>query len=447
MPDHNINGFKYYLGISLIIGLITLALLEATGLGYYYLTQGEWFYSRAAAETKTTPPATPTPLSKLVLHPYLGFIRRPGTPISRVAGKSRLDRMLPDAATAPDWVKLRSNNYGFFAATDYPAKRTDPSEYLIGIFGGSVGHWFALQGAEKLKTQLETEPEFQERNIRILNYAQSGFKQPQQLQTLSYFLMLGQSLDFVVNIDGFNELTLATINRKRRIDADMPSAQQLLPILKLMNNQPGTTDNLSQIYHIVEKQRQLSQLDSCLADTASAAIHLIASQLRTLAEKQLSVLNFDHQKNDAKIRSKLYPLRLASPQNDNENLFALWSGSAKVMQGLAEANGIHYLELVQPNQYASAKFMSAAEKKIAWRANSPYRPTVEKYYPQLPEWIDARQTEGINIHAATDIFDAVQAATYSDDCCHYNQLGNEVLAETTARLLLQTLREKPSESP
>lgn len=62
----------------------------------------------------------------------------------------------------------------------------------------------------------------------LLNFAQGGFKQPQQLLTMTYFLALGQESDFIINLNGVNEIVLAHINHSRGLHAVMPSSHHLV---------------------------------------------------------------------------------------------------------------------------------------------------------------------------------------------------------------------------
>ena len=55
-----------------------------------------------------------------------------------------------------------------------------------------------------------------------------GYKQPQQLLVPTYFLSIGQVFDLVVNIDGFNEVALSSVNHQRGLDISMPSAMHLI---------------------------------------------------------------------------------------------------------------------------------------------------------------------------------------------------------------------------
>ena len=48
--------------------------------------------------------------------------------------------------------------------------------------------------------------------MTILTDSLGGYKQPQQLLTLAYYISLGAEFDTVINIDGFNEVALPPIH-------------------------------------------------------------------------------------------------------------------------------------------------------------------------------------------------------------------------------------------
>jgi len=49
------------------------------------------------------------------------------------------------------------------------------------------------------------------------------------------------------------------------------------------------------------------------------------------------------------------------------------------------------------------------------------------------------QQTGINVKSAVDIFDNVDERIYADSCCHYNQHGNEILADYIAESMAPLL--------
>jgi hypothetical protein len=136
---------------------------------------------------------------------------------------------------SPAPARLTTNNFGFVALQDYPFIKTSPRQYIIGIFGGSVGVWFCQIGAHHLLEGLRRNAFFKDRELIPLCFSHEGYKQPQQLLVLAYFLSIGQSFDLVVNIDGFNEVALSSLNDQRGLDISMPSVMHLDPLANLMN--------------------------------------------------------------------------------------------------------------------------------------------------------------------------------------------------------------------
>jgi hypothetical protein len=43
----------------------------------------------------------------------------------------------------------------------------------------------------------------------------------------------------------------------------------------------------------------------------------------------------------------------------------------------------------------------------------------------------------VTFHSAVDIFDQETGTLYIDDCCHFNQRGNEILADFIADAILK----------
>ena len=135
-------------------------------------------------------------VAEAVFHPYVGYVLR--------------------ATREGDYIgetNWKANNRGFHnlfsdkndACCDYPYV-PDKGEIVMGVFGGSVGSGFALSAQiSGTFDKLGNLPEWRGKKVRVLNFALPGFKQPQQLMTLAYFLNMGQHFDIIVNIDGFNE--------------------------------------------------------------------------------------------------------------------------------------------------------------------------------------------------------------------------------------------------
>lgn len=438
------SNYRTLLVQSLIVIVVTLLLLEGVGLFVYNQQHGGIYYFRnVAAESEDSKDAAGSgvPETRNILHPYMGFMFRPGLPMSRVADRKRIRSLLDGEQSEVSWASLATNNHGFFSEFDYPYARESERELIIGIFGGSVAQWFALQGAEQLETRLQAHALFRDRDITVVNFAQGGFKQPQQLQTLSYFLALGQAFDIVVNVDGFNEIALSHFNHNNSVATSMPSAQHLIPLLGLLGGSKVEMKMIDRLHGLSVSERKLRRLERWESATKSAGLHLVLSVLHDRARKEhardvraidalgssLERTNMVHLADHLKTDSIAESIREAMD---------FWLGAAETMQALCDAGDILYAEVIQPNQYYSNKAFSEQERELAINADSPYREAIESGYRELPDLVRRMREQGINVTSAVDLFDDAEGQTYSDSCCHYNQAGNDMLADRVAESII-----------
>ncbi|MDP3478364.1 MAG: hypothetical protein Q8R88_01240 [Desulfoprunum sp.] len=101
-----------------------------------------------------------------------------------------MGRWGPDNPTAPVTAKTADN-------------------YIVLVTGGSFAYGSSVASSKGyLEDQLRTLPPLKDKKIIVHAVAVGGYKQPQQLLALSYFLSLGAHFDLILNIDGFNEVAL-----------------------------------------------------------------------------------------------------------------------------------------------------------------------------------------------------------------------------------------------
>ena len=127
------------------------------------------------------------------IHPYVGYVE---TPPKALGGDSNGRLHAYDVTP-----------YGY-ADTASPIQTRAPDRLIIAVTGGSVAWSFHMHGTARLKALLQNAPALADKEIVFVNLAVSGYKQPQQLMTLNYMLILGAQFDIVINIDGFNEAAL-----------------------------------------------------------------------------------------------------------------------------------------------------------------------------------------------------------------------------------------------
>lgn len=406
---------------------LAAAALEAAALAHFAWTRGGLYY------TAEVPPPARDPgegdARARALHPYFGFAVRPGEPVfdlrpSRFVGA-------PDPGVRPAWADRRANNFGFYSEPDYPVR--DDGAFLVGVFGGSLAHSLALQGGVRLEERLAGLPALGGRRVRVLSFASGGYKQPQQLLILAYFLALGQRLDLVVNVDGFNEASLGSLNVAAGLDTSMPTIQALRALAVLAS---GSSDPESMrfLLALADLDARRAALERARAEAPLALLHLVADARLARLEAERRALAA--RPPDAPARSLLW---LAPPLADpaagadvGDKLVAEWRRASQAMAALAASAGARYLHVLQPNQHVGAHVFSDAERALALNPASPYAAPARALYPRLREAGAALRAAGVDFHDATALFDAVPEPVYSDDCCHLNQRGYDRLAELVA---------------
>jgi hypothetical protein len=92
---------------------------------------------------------------------------------------------------------------------------------------------------------------------------------------------------------------------------------------------------------------------------------------------------------------------------------------------------VPYVHVLQPNQYHTARRFGEDEARVARNDATPFKPPVERGYPAL-ERAAGELKARLQFLDATKIFDNEPSPVYADDCCHYTDRGNEILADAIA---------------
>jgi len=111
-----------------------------------------------------------------IIHPYLGFV-----------------------FDFNDEKKIKEP-YGF-ATSVSPVIKREPGKLNVMLLGGSVAQSMGKVLKEAFHRVCRVPP-----NVVTLGVA--GYKQPQQLLALTYFLSLGAEYDLIINLDGYNDIVL-----------------------------------------------------------------------------------------------------------------------------------------------------------------------------------------------------------------------------------------------
>lgn len=416
------------IGINLIVFIL---LLELIALAIYFFKNKAFFYTDkhgrkiqgatgSDIDADVYADRQPTQLTNKRFHPFFGYTYKADL--------------------------KNTNNYGFNCPYDYPLERENKDWYIIGVFGGSVADDFYREGKERLTAKLKRHPYFADKEIIYLNYAIGGYKQPQHMQILTYFLSNGQQLDIVIIIDGFNEVVFCFNNNRLNVDIAMPSSQHFLPMRDLMESQVLTYKKLQSIWKIQQYKREFNRIQDTRKHTPFASIYLVLSAYNNHLYKKYrsEILRFDRLVKPEKVKDSIMNVKYTPAVRDEHLLLSkvvsLWSKCSTIMnRSLAAQNGEgRYFHFLQPNQYYSKKIFTKDEQKNALDHQGPYSFLVKKGYPVLQQELEVLRKNNVNTFSAVEIFDKVKETVYIDNCCHFNRLGNEIFADFIAEAILKS---------
>lgn len=347
-----------------------------------------------------------------VLHPYLGFVL--------------------DHPTAADPVGFRNKQ------NILPKK--SPDAFNVLLLGGSVAAQTYDGGLKYLTVPLQKIPGNENRRIHIVRAALGGLKQPQQLMTLNFLLLMGGEYDLVINLDGFNEVALAESENIAK------GVSPYFPRLWFERVGAYTYPGLYAAMRLAHASRSgrvgLAQAFDQGWLTYSAAWNLIWKSgdalLAWLRERSIQSVHEYQASPDS--------FEVTGPQFEGgrealyENLAETWARSSRMMHQLAQANGADYFHFLQPNQYVpdSRHFAPGEKEAFVKEGRYDYAEGVRAGYPLLKQ--KAReQLEEVRFFDLTQIFLDEPEVVYGDGCCHLNQHGYRLLAHAIGRQIRSTL--------
>lgn len=311
-----------------------------------------------------------------------------------------------------------------------------PDVVHIALVGGSVANNAAAEIASAFNTAHRERRTRDE--VRLVRLSYPGFKQPQQLNVISWLLGLGAHYDVVVNIDGYNEVALSIGENygsgvypyfPRRWDqrvSRVPNVDRLREI--------------GRITYFRDWQRSLSSDESPLLQS-SAAARLAARSLAVIAESQVAL---------GRARLRTLPIRSdfesKGPFREFKSEAVLrrstvdhWARTSRLLDHLVRGQGGEYHHVLQPNQYLEgSKRLTDEEMETAYEADDGQAKIAAAAYPLLRKKGEALSAAGLLFHDATQIYNGLDDTIYSDICCHVNDKGNDILARFVVDRVLAT---------
>lgn len=358
-----------------------------------------------------------------VVHPYFGYVNNP------VNGKD-------------------VNEWGF-RGPGLPLETNDSTFHIV-ITGGSV----ALQSfvhAHSLVDELKRSQFFADKEIIVHSLALGGYKQPQQLQALSYFLALGAHLDMIINLDGFNEVALPYANNWGHTYPDFPRhwhrRSNALP-------SPVQLQIWAEINAMTEKKQKLQKRYINTPMGRSYALLLLANAKSSNINRRLQILNDQLNEEFRKGENNFQasgPPYTWSKDTLFEDITDHWANASKLMHTICRSHGIAYYHFLQPNQYVpGSKVLTEEENRIANILRDTEHPKhitrkqvigVRNGYPLLRQKGKSLEDEAdVPFHDLTMIFEDEKESVYQDFCCHFNKFGiRQINIEIAQTILHDTL--------
>lgn len=398
--------------------VLLLVLTELAALAGYYLREGKLYYLAPPAG-RSVPLELEGDVGQYRLHPYFGFVNRPGAP------------------------ELLTNNYGFVSPHDYPYARRSPEEYVVGIFGGSVAAELATFEAEHgvLAPLLAETLGRSAGEVTVLSFAQGGFKQPQQLLAYDYFRALGQEFDLVVNLDGFNEVALAGRNLGAGVAVEMPSFDHMGG-LAAVAGPTGAMGSVERMLRVRVHWRKFARTFNRAWSGDGWELKLASGFMVDFLIYKYHLRRYQAELGESSTSATKRVgeswIALGAPRGreaeELERAVALWARGSELIDRAQKNAGGAYLHVVQPNQYhATAKVFSDRERSVALSRKSPFAELVRRGYPRLAAGVEPLRRRGVAVVSLLELFDGVSKPVYADDCCHLNGDGQRLLAEAIAR--------------
>lgn len=424
-----------FLASALLFLIASSLSFEAMAIAFHRLETGTWYYGTQPVRGGAMPDAFE--IKQAVFHPYFAFLNRTGR--SGDYGADLLDI----------WT---TNNHGFQVAR---AALTDgccdlpysprPDEVVVAVFGGSVGSGFGIMGGllPELEKSVQAHSAFAGRRVRVLNFAMSGYRQPQQAIVLAHYLTLGQKIDLVINIDGFNELAVTDYNLRNGADALFPAVQIWGAMGRELESQRlnvADSGTLLAAWH----RRSARDADIRQADCSAASCWLWYRLSRSLHIWRAAKLATAIQTVDE--ATTMFPVRLPAPASRStpigptaaETLTAAvdgWFNGSIALAALARGAGARYLHILQPNQWFPPE-----QGYVPLDPNHPYEwaaDLVRKGYPMMRTRLPALRAAGVRVFDASPLLVGHEnRLVFIDDCCHYTKEGYAILFRALADQIL-----------
>jgi len=404
-----------------LVGFFAM-LIEAGSFVLYRISQGQMFsYSaldrqraRIAEGHDTAEPRSwlGGELDYITIHPYFGFAYDTKATVTD-------DYLLKYKAVV--------NPFGMTGPS--PLQKRSPNKLIVGIAGGSVAHGLVMEAQEYLQRKLPELPQYRGREVVVVALSMGGFKQPQPLLALTYFLCEGGEFDLLINLDGFNEI----IGADQHVEAGVyPTFPAVWPGISGATPDREMMRRIGRLVDAQERRKTSASEFGAALLSRSVTAQLLWKLLDKRTEHEIDAARQviqDFKRPNLTFR-EIGPGAAGWKGQHRFGLIAeSWRRCSVNFDRLCRAHDIRYFHFLQPNQYLDLKPMDAAERAQAYDEKHPWRQLVVNGFPALQREAPELHQAGVRFRDLTPLFKDVREALYIDNCCHMGKRGNELMAQ------------------
>ncbi|MBK7753142.1 MAG: hypothetical protein IPI41_11250 [Flavobacteriales bacterium] len=346
------------------------------------------------------------------LHPYLGYVSVP----------------LNDR-----------NRFGLPGAD--PVMHASPDTVNMALLGGSVAMGLHTFSEQRLIKSLQRIPRFKGKPFRVTVFALGGFKQPQPLLALNYFLAQGAHYDVILTLDGFNDIVLPFCDNVGF--GVFPSFPRHWNMYSRKRLDPRAERVLAERLFLAEQREQRrSEMAASIWRHSNLALLLWnardrrdATALAALEDRLRSALAT--QDKDLQVTGP------PAPFSDTAAFFSaqadMWMRSSLQVAALAKDHGALYAHFLQPNQYVPGSKPIGPKEAAVALVEGPfcYGDAVKRGYPMLIDRGKRLTEAGVLFEDLTMIYSELRRPVYNDNCCHVEPFGYDRIADRMSERLLQ----------
>lgn len=282
----------------------------------------------------------------------------------------------------------------------------DPDAQIkVLVLGGSVAAHLSRKPLSNVPDNLlagRLNSTFRTDRFVVYNAAFGGGKQPQQYFKLLYLDFLGFRPDVIINLDGFNEIALPLVeNYEHRLNAIYPRSFDELVFSSAYDGSCFNTNNFLLSFN---------------------------SRLPAVEAFKWAFIKYCHEASVQGSSDNVLNNDLFNKEKDKylKSAVAVWENGSNKISDFAVRNSITYLHFIQPNQHLEgSKPLTDFEGQISSKY-LPYKGAIKKHYRKLV-------LKNLDTEFKFDyryLFVDELKEIYSDDCCHLNMLGMEMMVET-----------------